>query len=389
MKFIYFLLAVLIVAGCNSPQKLINTGQYDAAVNKTVKKLRRNKTKQKQIKWLETAYRKALQRDDEQIKSLKQNGQPDCWDDIFYVYSQMKRRQEMVKPLLPLFNQTTGKPAQFEIRDYDKELISSKEKAAEYFYVHAKSLLEKNNKYDARKAYDELNTVLTFYAEYKDVNTLKIKAHEQGMTYVLMGVTNNTNTIMPKRLEEDLLKLPLGDLNSFWVQYHNKSVPNTNYDYTIRINMKNIFVTPEQISDNNYTESKEIEDGWQYVYDVKGNVKKDSLGNDIKAPKYVNAVAQVKEVHQFKKANISGTLDFYNNYNNQLLKSEPIMAENIFEYHTATAAGDLRALKPETKAKLGAPPKMFPINADMVYNAGLTLKGMCKDIVYNNRGIIN
>jgi hypothetical protein len=46
-------------------------------------------------------------------------------------------------------------------------------------------------------------------------------------------------------------------------------------------------------------------------------------------------------------------------------------------------------LSPESRKKIGAPPKPFPNNAAMVFNAGLVLKEMCKNIVFNNRGVIN
>ena len=153
--------------------------------------------------------------------------------------------------------------------------------------------------------------------------------------------------------------------------------------------MKSVFISPEQVSENNYKEEKEIQDGCQYLFDKNGNVKKDSLGNDIKVPKFVKVGASVKEVHQFKKASILGTLDYYNNNLNQLIKSENLVGDNLFENHTATFFGDERALTPETKKKLGAPPKPFPNNAAMVFNAGMVLKETCKKIVFNNRGVIN
>ncbi len=120
------------------------------------------------------------------------------------------------------------------------------------------------------------------------------------------------------------------------------------------------------------------------MLDNKGNTLKDSLGKPIKATKFIRVSVQIKEVHQLKKTAIQSSLDMYENKNNTLSRSEPIMAESIFENHTATAFGDMRALTPQSKAKLGAPPKPFPPTADMVYNAGINLKNLAKDIVWNN-----
>jgi hypothetical protein len=384
MKFLFFLLcSLLLFSGCHVSQKALNSGNYDEAIDIAVKKLRRNKQNYEQITILQNAFTKAVTRDKNDVLALKGSGQPDCWDDVFNVYRRLKYRQDLISPLLPLIYKNAV-VAQFPFEDYNSEITSSRDKAAEYYYQHGQQLLQSNNKYNARKAYDEFGQVLGFFTDYKDVRALRDKAHAQGITYILMGVKNNTNQLMPQQLERDLLLLPLGDLNNLWTQYHSTSQQGLTYDYTIVINMKNLLITPDEVQSNNYSETKEIEEGWQYVLDGKGNTVKDSLGKPVKAPKFIRVSAQIKEVHQLKKAGIQGTLDMYDNSTNTLSRSEPIMAENIFENHTATAFGDLRALTPESKAKLGAPPKPFPPTADMIYNAGLNLKNICKDIVWNN-----
>jgi hypothetical protein len=388
MKLLFKLIISILIVGCSSPVKLLNSGQYEAAIYKSAKKLRRNKSKEKHIKVLEESYRKANEEDERRVARLKGEGRPDCWDDVFSVYHLMDSRQQIIRPLLPL-KYKNGKEANFIFVDYNEEIKNSRQRAAEYLYVSALKLLDSKNKMDARKAFAELEKIGLYYDEYKDVKQLKEKAHLAGITYVLMGVKNNSKEIMPVELDEELRKLPISELNTFWTQYHNKANKEYNYDYTIVIDMKSVLISPEQVSENNYKEEKEIQDGWQYLFDKNGNVKKDSLGNDIKVPKFVKVGASVKEVHQFKKASILGTLDYYNNNLNQLIKSENLVGDNLFENHTATFFGDERALTPETKKKLGAPPKPFPNNAAMVFNAGMVLKEMCKKIVFNNRGVIN
>jgi hypothetical protein len=382
------LLFLMVITACSSPGKLLNKGEYDRCINKCVKRLSRNKNNESLIKVLEMAYFKANQKDEQEINSYKINGTPDCWDDIFLIYYRMKKRQEKIKPLTPLVYKSTGEIATFEFKNYDEEIKNARQRAADYFYTKSVQLLETKNKQDARKAYEELNKIYNFYTDYRDIKKLIEQAHHQGTTYVLMGVKNSTKEIMPAQLDEDLRKLPVKDLNTFWVQYHNRAIPDYTYDYTIVIDIKNIIITPEQVSENNYKEQKQIQDGWTYQLDKNGNVVKDSSGNDIKIPKYINVTAMVKEVHQFKKATLMGTLDYYDNRTQQLIRSENIIGENIFEYHTATFIGDERALSPETIKKLNAPPKPFPNNTSMVYNAGLVLKEMSKNIVFNNRAII-
>ncbi len=256
-------------------------------------------------------------------------------------------------------------------------------------YAHALSLLEKNNQTDARQAYAELLKVKGYSNNYSNVDAELTRAREMGISYVLFKMKNATPVPLPPTFEAELTKISLTELNSDWTIYHTHEEGDKNYAYTIMVNMKNISVSPEAIKETTTTESKVLPDGFEYVLDSKGNVKKDSLGNDIKLPKTKTITCNVVEAYQNKKAIISGTLDYINNYNQLLLKTVPIASENFFEYRSYSAVGDINALKPETKAKLENKPMPFPPSFDMLLQAGAVLKDMVKKIIYDNKGVIN
>ena len=367
----------------------MESGQYDAAINKSIKKIKRKPSNDKEKLVLEESYKKANDRDKERIGFLKKEGTPDNWDNIFNTYSTMKFRQDRIKPLLPMSINSQNRNANFEIVNYDEELIQAKQKAAEYFYTHALSLLSKGDKMEARKAYSELMQVKTYYSTYQDVDNQINKARFQGTSHILFKMQNKTGVPLPPTFEEELTKISLSELNRDWLQYHVKASNGISYDYTILVNMKNIDVSPESVKEIQYTESKEVPDGFQYALDDKGNVKKDASGNDIKVPKTKVITCNVSENYQNKKAIISGSLDYINNQNNQLIKTDPIAAENFFEHRSAIAIGDVSALKPETKAKIGIKPLPFPSGFDMLLQAGQTLKGMVKNIIWANKDILN
>ena len=209
-----------------------------------------------------------------------------------------------------------------------------------------------------------------------------------GTSYVLFKMQNNTGTPLPPNFETELTKISLTDLDADWIRYHTHKTTGTTYDYNIVVNMKNIMVSPEAVKEIQYTESKTVPDGWQYLLDAHGNVRKDSLGNDIKVPKTKVITCIVEETYQNKKATIAGTLDYVNNANNQLIKTDPIAADNFFEYRSAVANGDFNALKPETREKLGRKPVPFPPSFDMILQAGQTLKGMVKNIILANKEVL-
>jgi len=366
----------------------MKSGNYDAAIRKSVQKLKHKKQNDKEIVVLEQSYQKGNEQDNERITFLKKEGKPDNWDEIFIIYSKLAQRQAIVKPLIPLHIASQGRDAHFDFVNYDDEIIQAKKNATEYFYAHALSLLDKNNKTDARNAYNELLKVKSFSSNYKDVDKELIRAKNMGISYVLFKMKNTTGIPLPPTFEDELTKISLAELNSEWLNYHTHKVQGLDYDYTIFVSMKNISVSPEAVKETNYTETKVIPDGFQYVLDAHGNVKKDSLGNDLKVPKTKTISCDVIETYQNKKAIIAGTIDYINNSTGQLMKTDPISSEDFFEYRSSAARGDINALKPETKAKLGNRPVPFPSGFDMLLQAGQTLKGMAKNIIYANKAIL-
>ena len=389
-KITAYFLIIAFLTSCVSTTKMVNRGQYDAAIGQACRKLARKKTLDKEMIALETAYKKANDRDKERVDFLKKEGNANGWDGIYQTYAAMKQRQDMVKPLLPLHIASKGREAQFAMVNYDDEIIAAKQKAAEYLYNHAMTLLNKGDIQSARSAYNELKEVKNIYSDYKDVDQMITKASVMGTSYVIFKMENKTGVPLPPNFESDLTKLSLQELDHDWVKYHVVQDPQINYAYTILVNMKQIDVTPEYVKDIEHLDTKEIQDGWQYLLDAKGNVKKDTAGNDLKLPKMKTISCKVTERYQNKKAIIAGTLDYIDNRTGQIIKTDPITAENFFEHRSGgNAIGDLNALKPEHAALVGKQPVPFPTNFAMLLTAGQTLKGMVKTIIWSNKSLLN
>ena len=387
-KIILFVFLVSLIGACVSSRKHLDRGEYDAAISKAIKKIVRKRTREKEILVLEQAYKKANDKDKESVLFLKKEGTPENWKNILDLYVKINSRQERIKPLLPLKIPSTQRIVEFEIVNYDEEIIQAKQKAAEYFYTHALVLLEKNDKVNIRKAYYELSQVKSYYPSFRDVDDYLKKAKALGTSHILFKMQNKTNIPLPPSFEQELTKISLTDLNGEWLDYQVYENKNVNYDYTILVNMKIIDVAPEAVKEIYYKESREVQDGWQYTLDAKGNVKKDSLGNDVKTKKFKAISCNVVENYQSKKAIISGSLDYIDNHSGQLLKTDPITSESFFEHRSALAIGDINALKPETKAKIGRSPVPFPTGFDMLLQAGETMKDMIKNILWRHKNIL-
>lgn len=388
-KFILSFLMISIIAfGCTSPTKLINSGHYDQAIDITVKKLRKNKNKVKHIESLKEAFHKANNRDLDRIAFLRKEGKPDNSVAIFDTYTFIKGRQEKIKPLLPLYIE--GDLVDFDLVNVDDEIISSKKEAAGYMYNHALSLLERNEKFSAREAYEELLRVKEMFHNYQDVDAQIQKSFDMGMNWVLLNIDNNTPNLIPKEFEEELFNMDLASLQGKWytIITANRKKQGDEFDFIVNLNLKFVDVGPEMVKEKLFDEKKKIQDDDEYVLDEKGNVKKDSLGNDIKVPKMVEIVAHVTETQQTKAATFKGNLEFIDKLSNQKVRTESIDVTALFEHFSAVATGNLNALTPETKKRVGIKPAPFPTDFEMMMDGSRRLKPIVHNLIKRNKNIL-
>ena len=138
-RIIHFLFIALIVSSCGSSKKMLEKGNYDAAINAAVKKLRKDRDNEKNIEALDRAYQIANQQDQERVTFLEREDNPNNYEEVFAIYTRMKNRQSLVRTVTPL--NLNGRTIDYPYVDYDAKIIAAKRKAAEYFYGSGKSLM--------------------------------------------------------------------------------------------------------------------------------------------------------------------------------------------------------------------------------------------------------
>lgn len=376
-------LALSSCVGRKQIEKQLNTGNYDQAINNALKKLETNKNakrKQDYVLMLRDAYYKVVEDNHYRINQLKQDGNPEYYETIYNLYTRLDSRQNSIKSVLPL--QINGKTIKFKFNNYTSDIIDYKSKVSDYKYSQAKQLLSTSDKYNAREAYGLLEDVEYINPNFKDVRSLMDQAHFKGTDFVIVSVKNETNQIVPTRLEEELLDFDTYGLNdNFWTLYHANASADINYDYAMQLQLKRINISPEHVYEKEYVREAEIVDGWEYVLDENGNVAKDSSGNDIKQDKIVRVLARLSEVQQVKSTQVIGQVVFTDLKQNQVLESFPIDSEFIFENFYGSFRGDRRALSDDDKRLLGNRAIPFPTNEQMVYDTNEDLKQKLKSII--------
>jgi hypothetical protein len=390
MKKIYPLVLILtiLLGSCGTSKKHLERGNYDAAIDKAVRQLRKDPRDIKQINILERSYRIANEQDNERIRYLNMEGRPENWDEIYLLNKRMADRQSLVRTVTPL--NAGSRTLEFPYVDYMPEMIAAKRKSADYYYAHGIELMKSNTKESYRQAFREFIRAKEYVGDYEGIDKFIAEARYLGMSRVFVSVQNRSLINFPQEFEEDLLALDLPKLNSEWVEYHIQILdPDTRFDYFVNVNVRNIGVSPDQTMQRDTVVKKEIEDGFVYQLDAKGNVMKDSVGNDIKSPRYKTLQCALIETVQTKTCIIDGDIEVIQASPNVVLKKDPLGAQSRFEHISARALGDLGALSPSQLERTKSKAIPFPLDIEMVYRCSETLKVAIRSAIQNNRRFIN
>jgi len=390
MKKITFILAFLIITSCGvkRTQNLLSSGNYDEAIANSVSNLRSNKDKkgkQDYIYLLEEAFAKAKERDLSSVNFLKQENNPSNLEKLYNTYLQLNNRQELIKPLLPLKLIAEGRNAIFPFENYNDQILSSRNALSNYLYTNAKALLLTKDKMNYRKAYDDLTYLNEINPNYKDAAKFLDQAKFKGSDFVTVYTKNETNMIIPGRLQNDLLDLSTYGLNNKWTVYHNSKQKGVDYDYAVMINFREINISPEQVKEKEFIKERQVKDGQKKLLDPNGREVKDDSGKVIMVDNFKNATVNIYEIRQLKSCQITAKVDYIDYRSNQLLDTFPLTSEFVFENIYATYKGDRRAADDNYFAYFDKKVVPFPTNEQMVYDTGEDLKSKLKNIITKNQ----
>lgn len=387
---IYWSLALLVsCGGVKKTQEALNTGNYGNVIANAIKNLAENKDKkgnQPYVLLLEEAFQKNAERELQEISYFQKDGNPANYERIYNGFLALNQIQQRIEPLLPLRISDEKRNAVFAFKDYDDRIIASKKKLSEYLYGNASSLLANGSKKsDFRKAYDDFNYLNEINPGYSDTRTKMETAYAKGLDYVKVAIYNDTEQIIPARLQEELLNFNTYGLNDLWTQYHANPQQGQKYDYEMQLAFQTISISPEQVTEKQIIKEKQVVDGYGFLLDKNGNVVKDSLGNKIKVEKFKTVRSTFYRFTQFKAAQVGGTISFMDLQSNQQINSYPLSSEYVFEHHYANYQGDKRALDTDMITLLNLSAVPFPSNEQMVYDAGEDLKAKLKSILVHHK----
>ena len=386
-KLLLSTLALVLIISCSTSKQIersVSAGNYDQAISNAVSKLRTNKNKKRKAEYivmLQEAYAKANQRDLENINFLNKDNNPENFIKVYDLYVALDNRQNRIKPLLPLY--VNEQEVKLPIKDYTSAIIASKDRASLQLYNNAKAVLNQtsNTKLDYRFAYEQFRDIEDINPNYRDVRLLMDEAHQKGTDFVLVEMINDTQKVIPERLENDLLNFSTYGINNLWTVYHNANDNSTTYDYSMRVNLRQINTSPEQVKERQLIKEKQIKDGKKLLLDERGNQIKDSLGNAIEIDNLKTVRCEFYEFKQFKTVQVTGNVEYHNLNTKQLADAFPVSSQFVFEHIYANATGDRRALANNLLPFLDLRAVPFPTEEQMIYDSGEDLKLQLKQIM--------
>lgn len=390
MKKITILFIALFVVSCGvkQTQSMLSNGDYDGAINRALDGLRTNKNSkgnQDYVYLLEEAFAKAKERDLNDLSLLIKEKNPANLEKIYNLYSQLHNRQDRIRGVLPLQLIKENRNAIFPFNDYSNELIASKTDLSTYLYNNAKKLLASKNKLVIREAYDDLAYLDKLNPNYNDVRSLMDQAQFRGTDFVLVSTKNDTQMVIPVRLQDDMLDFSTYGINDKWTVYHNKKQSNITYDFAMIVNFREIKISPEQVREKQFVKEKQIKDGTKPLLDSNGVQVKDSEGKPMVVDVMKTITASVYEFTQFKSVQTTAKVEYMDLNSKQLIDAYPLSSEFVFSYIYANYNGDKRACEQDYYQYFDRRAVAFPSNEQMVYDSGEDLKAKLKSIITGNR----
>jgi len=383
MNHKHIIIVLLSICFSCSPVKKINenviSGEYDKAISKTIDQLKRTKNKKKKDQYkliLKDVFSKSVIKSQNKISSLKKDKNPEFYYEIYLEYQKLIDRQNKLMNI-------SSNNLKFNFKNYDNDHIEFRYKTSNYYMELSKSLISKDDRLDYRNAYEYLIIIESINPNYLETRTLINLCLLRGKDHILLNVLNESNSVIYKELQKDILNINGYDLNSKWKSFHTAK---DNYlgkaDFYIDLAFKAFIISPERILEKENTKEKNIKDGYTYQLDNDGNVMRDSLGNDIKIDKIVKILAKTKEYNQSKSAKVIAEVRYYDNKNN-LIEKFPLESEFWFRNIFLEFTGDKRVLNKKDKRLLKGGFLPFPPDDILLFNNSENIKQKLKNIIYN------
>lgn len=387
LKLLTLSFILLLLAGCNT-YKEANTalisGNFSQAFEQSYQAYIKNPSEKNGIKYVPLiyeAYHKGQQSDEARLKEIENLSNSSKYEEAYRVIVALQNRQKSIQGLEGRV--VNGTKYSFKTKDYSQAFNSIQTKYATFLYDEANSFLNRGGKLNAQTAYQRFQTLENIFPNFKNTKTLMDTARANGMYQVLVQLQNNTEIIIPKLLEKDLLDFNSYGLDSQWTEFYTGKL-NNSYDYVIQLSFETINISPEREKIEVHNFEKQIVDGKEELVQ-NGVVVKDKDGKVVMVDRNIIVKSRFEEVQRIKEAAITARYFLIDNQKQQTIETKNLVSQFIFSDSYGTYKGDRRSLDRDYLNMVGRRPAAFPSNEQMVYDCGQDLKRKFKNEIARMR----
>ena len=320
-----------LLLACTSAKNQFEKGNYEKAVQLSIKKLRKKPSNSKQQAILKAAYGYAIQVSEKKITQY--NASPDLfkWDPIIRQY------QGMQKLYLELL-QCPGCLQVVTPVDHQAPLNEALQEGAQVYLAEGKKALATQNKEAARQAYRFFDQAKTYWTNLPQIDQLLGQALEMGTERIAISKipVNSKGLELNSQFFLQQLTQTLNQLNYRFAEFYpvNNNTPEA--DHIIDLSFDDYFIGQTYVKETRETVVKDS---------VKVGKVKDSLGTEY--PVYGKVSADIR---YFEKTIESGGLlniAIIDPAQQSVVFQEKIPSTYVWENNWLLYQGDQRALTKE------------------------------------------
>lgn len=185
MNKIYLLplLALLVLVGCKSASKAYESGDYQGAISRSLKKLQKDPYDYDAQDVLKKAYAYAVTRHQDEIRILAASSSENRYEQIYYQYSTLQDLYRGIRDIPSA--EKAVKPT-----DYSSYLETYKGKIADMHVEKGDTWMKEGTRRGAREAYNQYRQALTHRPESMVIKDKVEDAYEAAVVDVLLLPTN-------------------------------------------------------------------------------------------------------------------------------------------------------------------------------------------------------
>ncbi|HZF65598.1 MAG TPA: hypothetical protein VEZ55_13985 [Chitinophagaceae bacterium] len=178
-KFYLLVSTILVLFACKSPSKLYERGNYNDAIDASIKKLQKNPGDAEAKTVLKQSYHYAVSRHEDEIRILAKSSNENRYDQLYQQYDRLQDLYEKIRRYPSAFNYV--KPT-----DYSSYLETYKDKAAEVHMERGLQWMEREDKLSSREAYREFKTALRYKPQNFDIKRKMEEAFDAAVVNILL-----------------------------------------------------------------------------------------------------------------------------------------------------------------------------------------------------------